>query len=449
MLKRLTILSSSRKDLCEEFCTLKMSAEICGKAKVACSNGICASMYWENFDKEHFLIYDVTGTAERKSSFVVSHPGVTCEEAESRASPKTGRSSNLFTRLFRRQKLDDLELDFSDRGMKMKDNPVNEAADRQSPVGTSKRPKAKGLNVRFSAAKIDEVLGSGPGQTEEIPIMVQGLDVRAALERMTRIGDRGLSVVGGSVTRFQECMDWQRHVFTPSIEGPIDFSGHTGAKFESVDGRFKLVYIRDSLEGLRGRLISEELAGLGGSVVLYLPLQTSNPVCYSRVMLRETGYEVSVSESVKSFRTQQDVIVAAVRIIQIVRDFHSTGFVHNKLWTGIVWDNVNPEAIKLDDFSNALVFINVDGSHVSTHSCRTGPESGVIAVIETGKNICPSRAYDVELVSDLIEKIFKARFPKVLVPSVVGEFRQYSLELGFMETPEYDKWISAFQAAIS
>ena len=89
----------------------------------------------------------------------------------------------------------------------------------------------------------------------------------------------------------------------------------------------------------------------------------------------------------------------------------------------------------------------VTHEHVSVDNCETDSDGSTLK--RNRAENCLSRAVDMEDLGRLFGSLVKQLRSDTASGRVVAEFIQYTLDLGFKETPNYDKWIEKFQQLLN
>jgi hypothetical protein len=215
-------------------------------------------------------------------------------------------------------------------------------------------------------------------------------------------------------------------------------------QFKSIDGRYLITEIYDSGVLKKFKRIGEALNGMNGMAIrVYSPKNDDlTQFCKDNILIEEY-YEFQLNKSIYSGNAS-----LFIRCLQITKSLHYRGLIHGNLEQSFVWDGFDSGSIRLSYFASIELFVDpVTHEHVSVDNCETDSDGSTLK-----RNLaenCLSRAVDMEDLGRLFGSLVKQLRSDTASGRVVAEFIQYTLDLGFKETPNYDEWIEKFQQLLN
>jgi hypothetical protein len=238
-------------------------------------------------------------------------------------------------------------------------------------------------------------------------------------------------------------------------------------RINSLSGPFSLWKLPSANSATWFKAVGGALNGMEGMGVHVFDMGMTNPACEPWFMVTEaqgreplgqvsstlTGLSVGMAKAqVSPTLTGLSVGMAkaiAVRLFQTVKYLHIRGLVHQSLHNSFYWDGTNVESIKVGNYGLVQFFIDPSGgSHVSVDKCRSNPSNTFQTIRYPPPNNCISRHVDFEDIFALLRLVSKRLVPDATGNDLVANFDRFGQEvalMGFMDTLDYDKWITLFR----
>lgn len=418
---------------CIALCETQFRTNECAVAQVRCdeTTSICQGLRWTNHTMTRLCLEPTCG----KDAIAIP-----CMEARTLLLKRTRGGEGEESKSTSQKRVGFLETGASVRVFK-KDSLVNGEDVVVSPKSSSVIP----------------VTGIDWGLVRQV---LYDLRQRTSIERTN---SQDLLVFPG----IQACLGVPPQVMINTRQGAISsvyFDQEFVAQMESVspnsiinssNGLFSLWRLPYANSATWFKAVGGALNGMNGMGVKVFDLQMTNPACEPWLMLTEAQGREQLGLMDSPILTNLSVGEAkriAVRLFETVKYLHKRGLVHLSLHNSFYYDGTNVESIKVGNYGVVKLFVDPSGSHVSVDNCISNPKNTFMTIRYPPPNNCISRHVDFEDIYALLKFVVAKRLvtdpPNGIANELVANFDKFGQEvslMGFMDTLDYDKWITIFR----